>query len=333
MGSGFTKAGFADDGVPTAVFPSIVGQEFPIEHGVVTNWNAYEKILDYTFHDELRAEPEMYSVLLTEPPLNPKANREKMTQIQFEKFNSRRFYVALQAVLALYASGRITGIVIDSGDGVTHTVPIYEGYALPHAIDRLDLAGRDVTDFLTKILGERGYSFNTIEEREIVRDIKEKLCYVAEDFDAEMQKAESDSTLEETYVLPDGNAIVINNQRFRAPEALFRPNLIGKESNGIAEKTYTSIAKCDVEIREDLYANIVLAGGSTMFPGLADRMEKEVAGFAQATSIKVIALPERKYAAWIGGSMFASSKSMKRMWISKQEYDENGPSIVHRKCT
>ncbi|TFK11414.1 Actin, alpha skeletal muscle [Platysternon megacephalum] len=308
-GSGLCKAGFAGDDAPRAVFPSIVGRprhqgvmvgmgqkdsyvgdeaqskrgiltlKYPIEHGIITNWDDMEKIWHHSFYNELRVAPEEHPVLLTEAPLNPKANREKMTQIMFETFNVPAMYVAIQAVLSLYASGRTTA------------------------------------------------------EREIVRDIKEKLCYVALDFENEMATAASSSSLEKSYELPDGQVITIGNERFRCPETLFQPSFIGMESAGVHETTYNSIMKCDIDIRKDLYANNVLSGGTTMYPGIGDRMQKEITALAPSTmKIKMIAPPERKYSVWIGGSILASLSTFQQMWISKDEYEEAGPSIVHRKC-
>ncbi|KAJ7165866.1 actin 2 [Mycena filopes] len=354
-GSSLCKAGFAGDDAPRVVFPTIVGGpvgadqkesyvgaeaqakrsilsvKSPIEHGIVTDWDDMDKIWRYTFDDELCVAPEDHPVLLTEAPLTPEANREKMTQIMFETFDVPAFYVAIEAVLSLYASGRGSGIVLDSGDGVTHTVPIFEGFVVRDAIARLDVGGGDLPELLTKNLTERGYRSATA--RETARDIKERLCYVALDFDEEQRTAGQSSVLQQSYELPDGQVITLGEERFRTAEALFQPALLGLSTLGVHEKIYESIRKCDLDIRRAMYGNVVLSGGSTLFPGLADRMYKEVTDLCPSSMmVRIVAPPERKYSAWIGGSILASLGTFRDTWCSRQEYDEFGPAIVHRKC-
>lgn len=364
-GSGYTKAGLSGEDAPRCVFPCIVGRpkvesimvgsekkdvfigdeaqakrgilvlKYPIEHGIVENWDDMEQIWNHTFYNELRVVPSDHKVLLTEAPLNPKANRERMVSIMFESFQVPATYIAIQAVLSLYASGKFTGDVLDSGDGVTHLVPIYDGYSLPHSIQRINLAGRDLTEFLVKLLSERGYHYTTSAERDIVRDIKEKLAYVALDFKEELEKAKSGSSCEKSYEMPDGTMMTIGSERFRCAEALFDPKMIGREFGGIHQVCNESIQKSDIDIRKDLYQNICLSGGTTLYPGIAERLLKEMQAICPAniaSKVKVHAPPERKFSVWIGGSILTSINTFNDMWITKAEYEESGASIVHRKC-
>jgi len=214
-GTGFVKVGYAGTNFPAAIFPSMVGRPvmrfeeavenvqikdimvgdeaarvrtmlqitYPLDAGIVRNWEDAGHLWDYTFNERLGIDPHDSKIMLTEPPLNPKKNREDMVSLMFEKYGFKSVYVAIQAVLVLYAQGLLTGVVVDSGDGVTHIVPVYDGFALPHLIKRLDVAGRDITRYLIKLLLLRGYAFNRSADFETVRQIKEKLCYVGYDMD------------------------------------------------------------------------------------------------------------------------------------------------------
>mmetsp|Transcript_10846 Transcript_10846/g.37795 ORF Transcript_10846/g.37795 Transcript_10846/m.37795 type:complete len:382 (-) Transcript_10846:57-1202(-) len=366
-GSGVTNAGFAGDHAPRATFATVVGRpkhpgalvgmdqkdayvggealskrsvlnlSEPVQAGIVKDWDDMERVWHHTFYNELRVAPSAQPLLLTEAPLNPKEDREKLVEIMFEKFGVPALYVNVQAVLALYALGRTTGCVVDTGDGVSHTVPIYEGYALPHAIMRMQLAGRDLTDYLGRLLAERGGATADAVAGDAGRDavtaIKESLTYVALDFDQEMKTASESAAPDREYVLPDGRTISVGNEAFRCPEALFQPSLVGVESPGIHDTTFQTIMKCDVDIRKELYANIVLAGGCSMFPRIGERVTKEITALAPSTmKIAVEAPPERKHSVWIGGSLLSALSSFQQMWVTKAEYEESGAQIVHIKC-
>jgi len=366
-GSGLIKAGFAGQDPPSYIFSSLVGNpkykkvmglnlendstyfvgekvhewrgilklKHPMEHGIVTNWENMERVWTHTY-DLLKIQSSEHPVLLTDVPHNPRLHRERAAESFFETYNAPALYFSIPAVLSLYASGRTTGIVLDSGDGVTHTVPVFEGFALPHAITRIDIAGRDITDYLQFLLRRSGYNFKTSAEREVVRIIKEKSCYVAHDPQKEEEMLEPDSTsskpVQTPYVLPDGNVIELGAERFRAPEILFHPDIIGDESLGIHQCLDSSIRKSDIDLRRTLYSNIILGGGSTLFQGLGDRLINEVRKLApKDVKIKISAPPERKYSAWMGGSILASLSTFKDLWVTHQEYEEEGASILHRK--
>ncbi|TIB68850.1 actin-related protein [Wallemia mellicola] len=308
--------------------------KYPMEHGIVTDWEDMEKIWSHIYTDELKALSEEHPVLLTEAPLNPRQNRDIAAQIFFETFNVPALFTSVQAVLSLYSSGRTTGLVLDSGDGVTHAVPVYEGFSMPHAIRRVDVAGRDVTYNLQMLLRRSGFNLTTSAELEVVRTIKEKCCYVALNPLKEEKEAASrgDNARKEEFKLPDGNTIKLGPERFRAPEILFNPELVGLEDAGVHQVVVDSINRSDLDLRKALFGNIILSGGSTLTKGFGDRLLADVKRLAlKDVKIKIYAPPERKYSTWIGGSILAGLSTFKKMWISAEAFAED-PDIVHKRA-
>mmetsp|Transcript_50988 Transcript_50988/g.127967 ORF Transcript_50988/g.127967 Transcript_50988/m.127967 type:complete len:388 (-) Transcript_50988:292-1455(-) len=375
-GTGFVKVGHAGANFPSAIFPSMVGRPvmrfeekvenveikdimvgdeaarlrtmlqctYPLEAGIVRNWEDAHHLWNYTFFERLKVDPKECKIMLTEPPMNPKKNREEMVKIMFETYGFKSVYVAIQAVLVLYAQGLLTGVVVDCGDGVTHIVPVYEGFALPHIIKRLDVAGRDITRYLIKLLLLRGYAFNRSADFETVRQIKEKLCYVGYDLDLERRLALETTVLVESYTLPDGRVIKVGAERFEAPEALFNPNLIDVESPGMAELLFNTIQSADIDTRTEFYNHIVLSGGSSMYPGLPSRMEKDIRQYYLERVLKNDASklakfkcriedpPRRKHMVFLGGAVLAEiMKDKDSFWMNKAEYDEQGLGVL-KKC-
>ncbi|XP_066983337.1 actin-related protein 2 isoform X7 [Macrobrachium rosenbergii] len=374
-GTGFVKVGYAGCNFPAHIFPSMVGRPiiratnkigdievkewahfpdlmvgdeasklrsmlevtYPMENGIVKNWDDMCHVWDYTFGPEkMGIDPRNCKIMLTEPPMNPTKNREKMLEVMFEKYGFAGAFVAIQAVLTLYAQGLQSGVVVDSGDGVTHICPVYEGFTLPQ-IRRLDIAGRDITVYLIKLLLLRGYAFNHSADFETVRMMKEKLCYVGYNIEQEQKLATETTVLVENYQLPDGRIIKVGGERFEAPEALFQPHLINVEGQGIAELLFDTIQRCDIDIRPELYKHIVLSGGSTMYPGLPSRLERELKqlylervlkGDAERLSklkIRIEDPPRRKDMVFIGGAVLADvMKDRDNFWISREEYQEKG---------
>ncbi|XP_021044331.1 actin-related protein T1 [Mus pahari] len=359
-GSGLCKVGISGEIKPRHVINSVVGHpkfnipsarsnrkryfvgeeaqcmydglylHYPIERGLVTRWDDMEKLWKDLFEWELGVKPNEQPVFMTEPSLNPRETREKTTEIMFEKFNVPALYLCNHAVGALCASACITGLVLDSGDGVTCTVPVYEGYSLPHAITKLYVAGRDITEHLTRLLLAKGYTFPCILNKAVVDDIKEKSCTVS--WDNKDTEKNCQQFLSE-YTLPDGNTIQMNDHLRQVPEVLFTPDHLGIHDLGISKMVCNSIMKCDTDIQENLFAEIVLSGGTTLFPGLQNRLLKELEVLAfEGTPIKITASPDRCYSAWIGGSVMTSMTTFKQMWVTAEDFKEYGAFVVQRKC-
>ncbi|GAB5588901.1 Actin-related protein 2 [Umbelopsis nana] len=368
-GTGFVKCGYAGSNFPEHVFPSVVGRpilraeekvgnievkdlmigdeaaelrnilqmSYPMENGIIRNWEDMRHLWNYTFDEKLKVDPRDSKILLTEAPMNPRANREKMVEVMFEEYGFQGVYVAIQAVLTLYAQGLLSGVVVDSGDGVTHIVPVYQGFAPQNLTRRLDVAGRHITRHLIKLLLNRGYAFNRTADFETVRQIKEKLCYVSYDLELDTKLGNETTVLVEEYELPDGRVIKVGSERFEAPECLFQPHLVDVENFGVAEMLFNTIQSADIDIRSELYKHIVLSGGTTMYPGLPSRLEKEMkqlyltnvlggdASRLNKFKIRIEDPPRRKHMVFLGGAVLADiMKDKDSWWITKEEWAEQG---------
>jgi len=370
IGSSMCKIGFSGEDAPRSLFPSMValprmplimgstdGQDFrvgnaiqarrgisnlvyPIHRNVVEDWDSMEKIWHHAFYTELNVDPKKCPVLMTEAPFNPKANRERMVRMMFEVFEVPAAYVAIAAVLSMYACGRTSGVAVDIGHGVTHGVPMFEGYPIVHAIWRSPLAGYDLTENLNEIMSERGYypsecafarhPLQTTAGLETVRDMKERLCFVSQDFDRDIRACSLNDELVRSYQKPDGGMFTIGSERFRCTEVLFKPEFIGKCSVGIHKMICQSILTCDEDLHACLLENIVLSGGTASCTGLAERLKKELSMLvSDRMNVNVTLHPD---AVFKGGAILASLPTFRGMCITREDYDESGPTVVHRKC-
>ncbi|MCB9544312.1 MAG: actin, cytoplasmic 2 [Myxococcales bacterium] len=359
VGSGRLRAGFAGDDTTRVDFPLIVGRArntgihvgmghklvyigdeavskrgvltlaYPIDRGRVVDWDGIEKVLNHTLVNELRAASAEHAILLAISPIAPAADREQYARILFEVLAVPALYIASTAVLSLNASARTTGLVLDLDEGTGAAVPIYEGHTLPHAVSTLDVAPREVTDTFIKLLGPRGEPFVSTGGRMVARDIMEKLAYVALDYGDAMAK--SGTAPKRPYTMPDGSVLEFGSELFGCTEILFQPQLAGHAGPGIHQLIHAAIQKCDAEIRADLYGGVVLSGSPTLFPGMAERLQKELAALAPpGTAVKVHAPPGRHRSAWVGGSMLAALKTFEPMWITAAAYRKDGAAVIRR---
>uniref|UniRef100_H0XNM6 Actin like 7A n=1 Tax=Otolemur garnettii TaxID=30611 RepID=H0XNM6_OTOGA len=360
-GSGFSKVGFAGMEAPLGVFPTIlgkyrhdnvlegtvevdyfIGEEVqktreklnllcPISRATVTDWDDIEKIWHHSFYQVLHIAPEHHPLMVTDPPLNATSNKEKSTEILFDNFNVPALYLANQAVLSMYASGQISGTTIESGEGMTYFVPIMDGYSLNQSTLQMDVAGEDLTSYLSQLLSDNGNIFLSSADLDCIRNMKEKCCYVALDFNMEKTKTDLPSC-QQQYQLPDGQEITLDQERFFCPEVLFQPDLIGKSTLGMHMLAFQSAASCESAFQKVLFGNMLLSGGTGSLSGLQFRMQKELLGLVSPVfTLKVFTCPYSIYGSWVGGSILGSLSTFQDVWITRNEYEEVGSSIISRR--
>jgi actin-related protein 3 len=333
--------------------------KYPVRHGIVEDWDLMECYMEQVIFKYLRAEPEDHAFLLTEPPLNTPENREYTAEIMFESFNVPGLYIAVQAVLALAASWTsrhvgertLTGTVIDSGDGVTHVIPVAEGYVIGSCIKHIPVAGRDITAFVQQILRDREMGIPPEQSMDVARKIKERYSYVCPDIVKEFEKydSEPEKWVKQYHGVESRKkepfTVDVGYERFLGPEIFFHPEFANPDfQTSISETVDDVVQGCPIDVRRGLYKNIVLSGGSTMFKDFSKRLQRDVkrivdnrlklseklsGGTLKPSPIecKVVSHSMQRYAVWFGGSMLASTPEFYQVCHTKAEYDEKGPSI------
>ncbi|XP_068669665.1 actin-related protein 4-like isoform X2 [Aristolochia californica] len=329
----------------------------PIRDGVVLDWDIVDNIWDHAFRERLLIDPKEHPMLLAEPSSNIPQQREKAAELMFEKYQVPALFLAKNAVLTSFASGRATSLVVDSGGGSTTVAAVHDGYVLQKAVATSPIGGEFLTDCLMKSLESKGIttvdldfpntteSYKVYSRRVIASDIKECVCRAP---DAAYDDAGYANIPMTPYELPDGQTIEIGADRFKIPDILFNPSLVqtipGIENaidsslplRGLPQMVIESINKCDADIRRELFSSILLAGGTASMQQLKERLEKDLIEEApQAARVKVLAsgnATERRFSVWIGGSILASLGSFQQMWFSKAEFEEHGASYIQRKC-
>jgi len=331
-----------------------------LSHGIIDNWDNIEKYWQRCLFQYMRCDPEEHYALLTEPPLNPPENREYTAEIMFETFNVPGLYIGVQAVLALIASRLskdaekvLTGTVIDSGDGVTHIIPVVDGYVIGSCIKHIPLAGSDITKFVMQMLRDRNEDIPPEDVKLVARKVKEQFSYVAPDMVKEFSKYDKEP---DHFKIYEGEhpktkkpyKVSIGYERFLGPELFFNPEIYGSQHvTPLPEMIDATIQLCPVDTRRRLYRNIVLSGGSTMFKDFAKRLERDVNRLCKKryneqkskllkdssidlkeTEVKVIQHRMQRFAVWFGGSMLGSLPQFYEMAHSKKDYEEFGPSIA-----
>lgn len=387
-GSGYLKAGLSNQKTPSVNIPSLIGRQllrygekldlkktkglemktlmvgdevlpfrsmlelsYPLKEGKINNPDDLTVLLEYCVNNKLKIDDlSDKRVIITEAPLNPIENKKILCEILFEKMEVGMLNIEPQAKLTLYSAGIDTGMVLDSGDGVTHCIPISKGMILRNNIERLNIAGRDITEYLIRLLQKKGYAFNSSADFETIREIKEKFCFVSNDIQAD-RELEKNTTIFNTYhKLPDGQRIHISNEKYEAPEILFNPYLIGRDVEGIPEMVYKSIKNCPIDTRVGLYNCILLSGGSTLFPGFTSRLENEMKKVYQDHCLKdtedktikikinVLDNPNRRYSVFVGGAVvgnYYNTPDSEDYWITRSEWLEAGDNyeeVLKKKC-